>query len=68
MEAVLFGQMGLLSPFQGAPDGKKCKSHMRMAPACERVKFCSGDLVGRGHMSGPFARRIWPLCPLTRRL
>ncbi len=38
-----------------------CINHMWMAPACERVKFCSGDLVGCGHMSGPFARRIWPL-------
>jgi hypothetical protein len=36
-------------------------NHMWMAPACEGVKFCSGDLVGCGHMSGPFARRIWPL-------
>jgi hypothetical protein len=37
------------------------KIHMWIAPACEGVKFCSGDLVGCGHMSGPFARRIWPL-------
>src|ERR1700752_5360707 len=34
---------------------------MWTAPACEGVKLRSGDLVGCGHMSGPFARRLWPL-------
>jgi hypothetical protein len=27
-----------------------CENHMWMAPACEGVKFCSGDLVGCGQM------------------
>jgi len=34
---------------------------MWTAPACEGVKFRFGDLVGCGHMSGPFVRLLWPL-------
>jgi hypothetical protein len=37
------------------------KIHMWTAPACEGVDFGFGELVGCGHMSGPFARRMWPL-------
>ena len=49
------------TPSPGAHPNILCIGHMWMAPACEGVKFCSGDLVGCGHMSGPFTRRIWPL-------
>jgi hypothetical protein len=30
-------------------------------PACKGLEDRFGDLVGCGHMSGPFERRIWPL-------
>ena len=38
-----------------------CTNHMWTAPACKGFCVCFGDLVGCGHMSGPFARRMWPL-------
>lgn len=34
---------------------------MWTAPACKGFEYGFGDLVGCGHMSGPFARREWPL-------
>jgi hypothetical protein len=37
------------------------KVHMWTAPACKGVEEGFGDLVGCGLMSGPFARRMWPL-------
>ena len=33
------------------------KTHMWTAPACKGFCVCFGDLVGCGHMSGPFVRR-----------
>jgi hypothetical protein len=50
-------------------DGILCSSatqneqhiHMWTAPACKGSEYVFGELVGCGHMSGPFARRIWPL-------
>jgi hypothetical protein len=38
-----------------------CKTHMWTAPACKGFEHRFGDLVGCGHMSGPFVRRIRPL-------
>jgi hypothetical protein len=45
------------------PLPRLCKTHEWMAPACKG--FCGGfgGLVGCGHMSGPFARRIMAAGP-----
>ncbi len=37
------------------------QNHMWTAAACKGFEERCGDLVGCGHMSGPFVRRIRPL-------